>query len=254
MKPRLNRLFYDLETSPNVALVWRAGYKLDVSHDSIIKERAIITIAWKWEGEKKVHALTWDREQCDKTMLAKFLVVLAKADEAVAHFGDGFDWPWIRTRCLFHRLKDVPMVKTVDTKAWASRNFYFNSNKLDYIARFLGSDGKIKTEYGMWKDIVLKRCPKAMAKMVKYNRKDVQELEFVHKILMQSVPAKTHAGVLNHGEKWSCPRCASEDVGAEGKRVTLAGTVTKKMRCKVCLGFYAISPKSFEAYMDTKKK
>src|SRR5882724_12359490 len=167
--PIMRRLFYDIETAPNIGLFWSAGWKIDGSDESIVHERAIITIAWKWEGKKKVHALCWDKHQDDKAMLQQFMKVANDADELVAHYGDRFDMPWIRTRCLFHGIDALPTYKTIDTKAWASKNFYFNSNKLDYIGKFLGIGGKIKTDYSLWKDIVLRRCPNAMKKMITYN-------------------------------------------------------------------------------------
>jgi NAD(P)H-hydrate repair Nnr-like enzyme with NAD(P)H-hydrate dehydratase domain len=52
-------------------LFWTAGYKLNIGHDNIIKERAIICICYKWAGEKEVHSLTWDNKQNDKSLLEK---------------------------------------------------------------------------------------------------------------------------------------------------------------------------------------
>ena len=51
------RLFYDIETSPNIGFFWGAGYKVNISHDNIIKERAIICICYKWEGQDTVHSI-----------------------------------------------------------------------------------------------------------------------------------------------------------------------------------------------------
>jgi DNA polymerase elongation subunit (family B) len=117
----VRRLFYDIEVAPNLVLAWRTGYKIDLNYDGIVKERAIITIAWKWEGEKKVHCLTWDENQNDRQMLEEFMPVLAEADEAVAHYGDRFDLPWIKTRCLFYGIPSLPLYKTIDTKQLASK-------------------------------------------------------------------------------------------------------------------------------------
>src|SRR5574339_532369 len=59
-KSNLKVLFYDIETSPNIGWFWRAGWKQDISHDQIIKERAIICVSWRWEGDKNAYSLTWD--------------------------------------------------------------------------------------------------------------------------------------------------------------------------------------------------
>ena len=172
-------LFYDLETSPNVVLSWRVGYKLNIDQANIVKERAIICIGYKWEGDAKAQVLQWDANQCDKAMLVRFLAIANEADEMVAHNGDKFDPPWFRARCAYHGLQSMPSYKTVDTLQWARRNFYFNSNKLDYIARFLGIGGKIKTEFGLWKSICLERNAKSMKAMTDYCKYDVVLLEKV---------------------------------------------------------------------------
>ena len=56
---KIKRLFFDIETSPNIGLFWTSGYKLNISHDSIIKERAIICICYKWAGDDKIYSLQW---------------------------------------------------------------------------------------------------------------------------------------------------------------------------------------------------
>lgn len=248
----MKRLFYDIETAPNIGLFWSAGYKIDVSHDSIIKERAIITIAWKWQGEKKVHALAWDKNQNDKSMLIDFMKVAHSADELVAHYGDKFDMPWIRTRCLFHRLNALPWYKTIDTKAWASKNFYFNSNQLDYISKYLGGKGKIKTSYSLWKDILLNNCPKALKKMIAYNKRDVIELEGVWDKMQLVVPHHTHVGVLHGKPKWTCPRDGSRNVGISKTRVTASGMIQTQMQCRQCGGYYKIDNESLKKYRQDK--
>ncbi len=76
---KIKRLFFDIETSPNIGLFWSAGYKKTISPDNIIKERAIICICYKWEGKPKVYSLQWDKNKCDKAMIKSFLKVLNQA-------------------------------------------------------------------------------------------------------------------------------------------------------------------------------
>ena len=115
MNNKIKRLFFDIETSPNVGFFWQSGYKLNISTDSIIKERAIICICYKWENEDFSHYLTWDSNQDDKLMLEKFIQVANQADELVGHNGDKFDLAWIRTRCLYHNIPMFPTYVTIDT-------------------------------------------------------------------------------------------------------------------------------------------
>jgi hypothetical protein len=248
----LRRLIYDLEVSPNLALIWRAGYKINVNYDSIVKERAIIVIGWKWHGEKKRHVLTWDKNQDDKAMLLAFSKEMAQADEAVAYFGRSFDHPWLRTRALFHGLI-LPEVPTVDPLKWARSRFYFNSNKLDYVSKFLGAKGKIETRYDLWKDITLDNCPKALDKMARYCSNDLVLLEFVHDRLRAMSPVSAHAGVAAHGEAWTCPRCGAAKIKQSKRCVTAKGTVQFQMQCKGCAGYYTISNRLRERWMEERE-
>ncbi len=97
MKPvKIKRLFFDIETSPNIVFSWNVGYKLQIGHDNILKERAVICICYKWEGEDTVHSLEWKRGD-DKSLITKFLKVILKADEVIGHNGDNYDIKWFKT-------------------------------------------------------------------------------------------------------------------------------------------------------------
>ena len=111
---RFRRLFFDIETSYNVVSTWRVGYDINITHDNIIKERAIICICYKWASEKKVHSLQWNKGN-DKQMLIDFIKILNSADEIVGQNSDRFDMKWVRTRCLYHGILMFPSYQTVDT-------------------------------------------------------------------------------------------------------------------------------------------
>lgn len=248
----IKRLFWDIETSLNVVLAFRIGETV-LGHDTILEERKVITIAYKWEGEKRVHYLTWDENQDDRKMLAAFMEVANEADELVAHYGDRFDMPWFRTRCLIHGLPPLPTYKTIDTKAWCSKHFYFNSNKLDYVGSVLGLGRKIKTDFQLWTDIQIKKCPAAMWKMVKYNIQDVELLEKVYQRLAPMVKPKTHVGVLNGLDKMTCPRCGSSRVIKSKTRVTASGQIQHQMKCLDDGSYFTVSDTTYKSYTMKKK-
>ena len=247
-KTRFRRLFADIETSPNVVLSWRVGYDIKIDHDNIIQERKIIMIGYKFEDEEVAHVLTWDDAQDDYDMLKKFAEIAQDADEIVGHYLDRFDLPWIRTRCLLQGLDPLPPYKTVDTKAWASKYFYFNSNKLDYIASALGFGHKIKTDFDLWKKIVMDKSQSDLYEMAKYCKKDVLLLERVFHKLQGCVKPKSHVGVLEGGSRWSCPFCGSTDVKKDKTRVTSAGIVNHQMKCNQCNKYFQINGVTYENY------
>lgn len=251
IKP-IRRLFWDIETSPNVVLAFRAGYDVTINHDSIVEERKVICIGYKWEGERKVTVLRWDKNQCDKSMLTKFIAVANEADELVAHFGDRFDMPWFRTRCLLHGLEPLPAYKTIDTKAWASKYFYFNSNKLDYLSTVLGHGGKLHTEFSLWKNILMKNCQKSLDYMCRYCGVDVLKLEKVYHDLKFCVRPKTHAGVAAGLANWTCPRDGSKNIKHSKLRVNSNGSKVHQMQCQDCGGYYPISESAYESYLKSR--
>lgn len=183
------KLFFDIETSPNIVFSWRIGNKITLSHDNIIQERGVICVCWKWEDEDEVHSLEWDKGD-DKQLLEEFSKIIDSADEIVTQNGDVYDVKWLRTRCIFHNIPISPKFNSIDTLKLAKSGFYFNSNKLDYMGSYLGVGKKIKTEFDLWKDIVLHNDPAAMKKMVEYCKEDVRVLERVYNKLKPYCPIK----------------------------------------------------------------
>lgn len=183
------RLIFDIETSPNIVFSWNIGNRCSLSMENIIQERAIICICYKWEDSPIVGKLVWEAGN-DKKMLQEFAKVMDSADELVSHNGDSFDIRWIRARCMYHNIAISPKFNSIDTLKLARAQFKLNSNKLNYIAQFLGLGSKISTEYNLWKKICLNKDKKALKEMVDYCENDVILLEKVYKALKVYSPPK----------------------------------------------------------------
>ena len=225
------RLFFDIETSPNIGFFWQSGYKLNIPAENILHERKIICIGYKWAGEKRVYCPTWDSEQDDRKMLAEFIAVMNTADEVVAHNGDRFDITWIRTRCLKHGIPMAPNYVSIDTLKSARRLFRFNSNRLNYIAEYLGLGGKIKTDFGLWKDVVFHHSEKALNKMLRYCKKDVTLLEEVFDRLNPYMPPKSRLSA----DITCCPECGKNRLKAnKRRRYTPMGSERITLKCMGC--------------------
>jgi hypothetical protein len=249
---QVKRLFFDIETSPNIVYSWRIGYNLNITPENIIDERKIICISYKWESEEVIHTLTWDKNQCDKKMLTKFISVANQADELIAHNGDRFDIKWVRTRCIYHRIPMFPNYKTLDTLKKAKSGFNFNSNKLDYIAQYLGVGAKVKhSGFDMWKG-VMQNDKTALSEMVHYCEGDIIVLEDVFLTMQSYIKQNTHAGVLNNNLKYSCPCCSSEQITLLKNNVTAMGTIKRLIECNDCKYNYEISNASYILYLKFK--
>jgi hypothetical protein len=243
MKQKIKRLYFDIEISPNVVYSWNTGYNIKIDPENIVTERAIICICYKWEDEKKVHYLTWDKGN-DKKLLKEFIEIINSADEVVGHNSDKFNIKWVRTRCLYHRIPAMPKYKSIDTLKLSKSQFKFNSNKLDYISKYLGFGGKIKTSYDLWKRI-MNNDQKALDQMVRYCKKDVLILEEVYKSIQLYSPHKTHVGVHFGGYKSDCPKCGSEKVHSRGYSTTAAGTISRRCNCKDCNTWFSVPLTTF---------
>ena len=248
---KYKRLFLDLETSPNIVYSWRLGAKVFLDHQNMIHERAIICACWKWEGQTTVHHLSWDANHSDKTLLQHLVPVLDAADEIVAHYGSRFDIPWVKTRCMLHQIPCGWEYKVVDTCTEARLRFYLNSTRLDYIAKFLGREGKIQTDFSWWL-AVLNDSPGALTCMVRYCQQDVRELEAVYHRLAPYIKGRSHRGVAEGGSRWQCPHCGSEHVRLNKTRPTAAGILQHWMNCQDCHRYYPLCTLIYEQMLEER--
>lgn len=225
-------LTFDIETSYNIVKAFRLG-RTYLNHTSVIEERKIISIAYKWLHEDEAHVLSWDKDKDDKKLLEEFIPVLNGADEIVGHNIDRYDIPFILARAIYHRIPALAKYKTFDTCKVARRRFGFNSNKLDFIAEFLGY-GRKKEHAGisMWDDIILRDDREALDEMIDYNIHDVILTEKIYLDLKNYCEAGVHHTVLNGGDKHACPECASEEAELLKTFVTKAGTKSRLMLCE----------------------
>lgn len=224
-----------------IVYTWAIGRKVSLSHDNILSDPRIICIGYKWE-DGPVRALTWDRDKCDRAMLSELVKVLMRADEVIAHNGDRFDVPWIRTRCAFHRIPIPHQLPTVDTLKQARRGFRFPSNRLDYLGKYMGVGRKVETGgFGLWKS-VMDGDRQALRDMVEYCKRDVELLQEVHHALYAYAKPTTHIGVSVGGYKHWCPSCGSDNVKSNAnRRVSAQGVVKVQMKCLECGRYYSMN-------------
>lgn len=249
------RLFFDIETSPNVVYSWGASWKERLSTDNIVDERRVICISYKWENDDKVRSLDWGKKMCDKKLLKDFIKIANSADEIVAHNADRYDVPFIKGRCFIHGIPTFPKYQTIDTLKRTRANLRLNSNRLDYIGEVTGLGRKNPTSYQLWKDCMT-GDPDALRTMVEYCEQDVILLEQVHERLKNFVPHQSHRGVLDGGEKWSCPECGSTEIGHHKTRTTPTGIQRFQMQCKnkKCRKFFTISGRAYMNYLKNRLK
>ena len=238
-KPRI--LFYDIENSPNKLYDWDIrARKYPVHHNNIIEERKMISVSWKWRGVREVYTATWRKTKDgfdDSPVCLAIQEAFLSSDMAVAHFGDRHDRPFINSRLVKNGLGTLPRILHEDTYKIARREFKFNSNRLDYLASYLGVWRKLKTEFDLWKKC-LNGDPKALEKMVRYNRHDVYPLlQGVWEILAPYAKTKINYNLFSDSEIL-CSHCGSENYSKRGYNYSM-NSIAQRYQCLDCKHWFS---------------
>lgn len=226
-------LLYDLESSPNLAWVW-GKYEQNTLGD-FVKERQIISVAWKWLDEKEIHCLslpnlpTYKKNPDDnRGLIIKLHELFCQADIVVGHNVDSFDDPMSNAAFLLHGLKPPPPHRSVDTLKFARHKFRFNSNKLGDLGKHLKIGAKVQTGgFDLWEGC-LRGDPKSWARMALYNIGDVALLE---KVYLKMRPwMANHPSMLFSVGDFGCPVCRSKKYEGRGT-ARFSGGYRHRFKC-----------------------
>jgi DNA polymerase III epsilon subunit-like protein len=136
------------------------------------------------DGEPKVFRAdkyaTWRRHRSDDSQVVKAIVAeLEKWDIWIAHNGQFFDVPFLRTRLALHRLPPLATAKLLDPCLLARRKLKMSFNSLERLASFLGVNTKTEVDSQMWLKASLDGDKDAMTYIVDHCVQDVITLEKV---------------------------------------------------------------------------
>lgn len=225
----LKILFVDTETSLMTVRTFSMFAEI-TNHDMIIKDWHIICACWKWQGDRKVHnASTLEGE---RELLVKLREALINADLVVGHNLDSFDIKKINARLIYHELPPIPKLNTFDTLKAIRKVAKISSNRLDYLAKYLGLDGKTKTPSNLW-PMATDGDEKAIRAMVKYCANDVRVLEDVYHALLPYFTSHPNLNTLRESEVPICPLCESEHLQPRGFSITNTGKY-QRYQCLTC--------------------
>jgi len=246
-------MVYDIETSRITANLWWTG-KQYVDYKKVTSEPKIISISWKWLGENKVHALTWDSEHCDKKMLEKFLPEYNKSLMVIGQNNNSFDNKWIATRAAKHKLHVNQYVKSFDIYRMAKSKFRLISYSMDYMAMFFGLTPKQSHEgIKMWEMVengTKKEQKEYLKKMVDYNKGDIVTTEELYLTLQPYFKNVTNVGTKKGLPKWACPITGSLNVKLQNTIFTAMGTIQRVLYCEDSGHQYKVSNKTYQDYLQ----
>lgn len=197
----------------------------------------MLSAAWKPLGGKaECVAVSPKNVFNDKEVVRAYHDALSDADIWIGHNFDAFDIKKFNTRAIFHKLKPVAPKPTIDTLKIARKHFKFTSNKLAYLAVFLGLEAK--DESPDWIK-VMQGDEKELRKMVKYNKQDCVATEDVYLTLRPWMQNHPNMNVLSPvrdiaGNKIpQCPNCSGVNLIKNGNRYSPTG-IKQRLTCKDC--------------------
>ena len=224
-------LLIDLETAPNISYTWGGTWEVDVVRFK--EEGYIMSFAYKWLGEKNVHAYSlqdFKKGDAKKQLVLKLHELFDSAEVICAQNGDGFDIKMANRSFVYYKLDPPSPYKTIDTLKIAKNKFKFTSNKLDNLGEYLGLGRKVETGgFDLWLGCMAGN-KSAWKKMIQYNKNDVILLE---KVYMRLRPYMTNHPNINVEDSLLCPTCGSDKLQNRGWIVNI-GFKRKRFQCRSC--------------------
>lgn len=197
---------------------------------------SLISMAWKWHKEPEISVAhvgmldtfasnPWD----DRQLVEMVLEPLNQADVIVTHYGNKFDVPYLRTKCMEHGLQQPDHnIEFIDTCRIARGKLKLSRNRLGHIAKFLGVKEKGSISHEQWFQ-VMRSSHEAINKIAEYNIQDVIVLEQIYNKLMPFTAKKSDA----IKDANCCPKCNSTEIKAEGWRHN-GQQRYQRLHCKAC--------------------
>jgi len=252
MAKQLRVLFFDVETAPLLAYVWQAKVEY-VNYGMLEVDSFFLSWSAKWRGESKVLSDVLTPEEAvlqdDSRIVQSLADLVREADIIVAHNGDSFDIPKLNARLVLLQQEPIGPKQSIDTKTLSSRAFRLAYNKLDYLAEKLLGEGKIETDFDLWRDCYYGDA-KALKKMLTYNKKDTVLLERVFEKLLPYVKNLPRLVEPETNAEEVCPFCGSDHKQARGYKRTAASTF-QQFQCLDCKRYYRLA-KALPAKLSTR--
>jgi hypothetical protein len=206
-------LTLDIETTPNLAYVWGI-WDQNVGLNQLVDTTELLCFAAKWYGSKEVLYFR------GPDMIASAWELLNEAD-AVIHFnGKRFDIPHLNREFVAAGVRPPSPYRQIDLLTVVKKQFRLPSNKLQYVATWLGLAGKADTGgFELWKKCMA-GDEAAWARMKKYNIQDVRLTEKVYDALLPWINGHPSRHLYEDTDAEKCPTCGSGHLRRNGYAYT----------------------------------
>ena len=166
-------------------------------------------------------------------MLNQVHALLAEADIVIHFNGSNFDIPTLNSEFLQEKMDPPAPFAEVDLLKTCRSRFRFLSNKMDFVARLLGIEGKVPHKgMELWKDCM--RGDEASWKtMEKYNKHDVVISEKIYHRLLPWIQSHPNMSLFIDDDEPRCINCGSDRLQSRGFART-PSLIYRRYQCKNC--------------------
>lgn len=236
----MQTLLLDIETTPNLADVWGL-WNQNVSLNQLRQSTELLCFSAKWLGQPDEDAEFWSGDYDPHTHAGTFGMIRAahtllnEADAVIHYNGRKFDIPHLNREFLEGGLTPPAPYKQIDLCDVAKKVFRFPSNKLQYVSKAVGLDGKVQHEgHELWTKCMA-GDPAAWLRMEKYNVQDVNLLDGLYRKLQPWVPNHPSHAVYFGAD--ICPKCGDAfHLQKRGWAYTQV-SVYRRYQCQSCGGW-----------------
>jgi RNase_H superfamily len=210
-------LYFDIETAPLVAYTWGA-YQRFINPEDIVEDWFILGWAAKWVCSSSMYSYvvnTREVKKCDDSRIIKPLwEMFNEADVVIGHNSDKFDIKRMNWRWAIHNYKPPRPYRTVDTLKEARKTFNATSNKLDYLTKSFGLNGKKEHRKGLFKECKEGKAD-ALRELREYNEVDVLEGESLYLKIRPWMKNHPNMGLYYETDTERCKNCGSTDLDVD---------------------------------------
>lgn len=232
-------ILFDVETSHSIVATFGL-HNENIPHENILSDFFIICASWKWLDEDEIYSVSLldDIERFNISPNDDYYVAdelrkaISEANLVIGHNHKKFDTKKLNAKLCYHKLPPLEYHKDIDTLKVARQYFKFTSNRLDYLAKYLGVGEKMRTSRGLWLRVLMGDV-EAIKEMAEYNKVDVKILEGVYLRLRPYM--KTHPNLISIDGKQveKCTSCDSPHIQYRGTAINQKGKF-RRFQCQEC--------------------
>lgn len=207
----------------------------------MIEPCEMLSWAARWVGGDGETIFRSTHHNGKQEMMTDMWCLLDEAD-AVLHFnGRRFDVPFVNTEFAALEMKPPSPYRQIDLLDTAKRKFKLPTNKLAYVSKFFGLEGKVQHEgFPLWIKC-MNGDADAWSRMREYNIQDVELLEDLYLKMLPWIDRHPNVALLEDGDPDRaddprCTRCGGYDLSPNGYQSTTTGKY-RRYRCDSCGGY-----------------